>query len=388
MKIAIGIFRLLPRGGLEDHALRIADELARRGHEITLHTTGRLPDVDLATVALDRRRKPLTNHGRMTAFAADFKRATQRRFDRIVGFQPMPGIDVLFLADHLRNRPDASLLKRLSPRFRAYARLKPAVSRRIENPGDGADAPQMQAFIQRYPSRARVAILPPTIAKKRAANIAFSNCASNGGQLRMTQRPTWLWLGLQPHVKGLDRVVEALAQVPPPPWSAASRKATASFGNSAGRRSSAFQPDPLARLSPERSAGAFAAADVLAHPARVDVTGAVILEALINGLPVVATDCCGFAPHVERSGAGALLGSPFDAKDLVAALAKVCGPENATFSANGIAYGESPELYSGLSVACDLIEAAAWPRDLMMAADPGSSQATSAANEGGGAWSR
>ena len=109
VKIAIGIFRLLPRGGLEDHALRIADELARRGHEIVLHTTGKLPDVDLATVALDRRPKPLTNHGRMAAFAADFKRATHGRFDRIVGFQPMPGIDVLFLADHLRNRPDASL---------------------------------------------------------------------------------------------------------------------------------------------------------------------------------------------------------------------------------------------------------------------------------------
>ena len=31
------------------------------------------------------------------------------------------------------------------------------------------------------------------------------------------------------------------------------------------------------------------AADVLAHPSRVDVTGAVILEAVVNGLPAVAT---------------------------------------------------------------------------------------------------
>ena len=31
MKIAIGIHRLFPRGGLEDHALRIAAELSRRG---------------------------------------------------------------------------------------------------------------------------------------------------------------------------------------------------------------------------------------------------------------------------------------------------------------------------------------------------------------------
>ena len=132
----------------------------------------------------------------------------------------------------------------------------------------------------------------------------------------------------------------------------------------------------------------FAAADVLAHPARVDVTGAVILEALINGLPVVATDCCGFAPHVERSGAGVLLASPFDAKDLVAALAKVCGPQNAAFSANGIAYGKSPELYSGLSVACDLIEAATWPGEITMAADPGSITSRCRRETGGGSWSR
>ena len=107
MKIAIGIFRLLPRGGLEDHALRIADELARRGHEMVLHSTGKLPDVDLATVALDRRREAPDQSRPHGGFRGRFQAATHGRFDRIVGFQPIPGIDVLFLADHLRNRPDA-----------------------------------------------------------------------------------------------------------------------------------------------------------------------------------------------------------------------------------------------------------------------------------------
>ena len=128
-------------------------------------------------------------------------------------------------------------------------------------------------------------------------------------------------------------------------------------------------------------------ADLLAHPARVDVTGAVILEAVINGLPVVATDCCGFAPHVVRSGAGKVIRTPFDAEGFAAALVAVGGPENTALSANGIEYGQSPELYSGLAVACDLIEAAVWPRQITMAEDAGRPRMP-AAQAGSQTWSR
>jgi UDP-glucose:(heptosyl)LPS alpha-1,3-glucosyltransferase len=108
---------------------------------------------------------------------------------------------------------------------------------------------------------------------------------------------------------------------------------------------------------------------VLAHPARVDVTAAVILEALINGLPVVATAECGFAHHIEEADAGKIVPPPFDGATFARLLAEVCGPRNATFSANGIAYGEAPELYSGLTLACDLIEADAWPIEITAAAE-------------------
>ena len=85
VKIAIGIFRLLPRGGLEDHALRIADELARRGHEVTLHTTGKLPDVDVgdrlagpAPKALDQSRPHDGIRGRLQAGDAGAFRSNRR----------------------------------------------------------------------------------------------------------------------------------------------------------------------------------------------------------------------------------------------------------------------------------------------------------------------
>ena len=202
--------------------------------------------------------------------------------------------------------------------------------------------------------------------------------------------PVWLWLGLQPHIKGLDRVIEALALVP---------AATLLVGGVASgdgkldapvRRAAQLGVSDrirwLGHLPVQDVPGHFAVADVLAHPARIDVTGAVILEALINGLPVVATNCCGFATHIERSGGGIVVPcSPFDVKDFAAALSKVCGPENAALSRKAVAYGKSPELYSGLSVACDLIEATIWPKELTMAAGAVASQRAAAMTTGTGA---
>lgn len=397
MNIAIGIFRLLPRGGLEDHALRIVAELTRRGHDVTVHTTGEVPDVGLQVAPLDRRPQPLTNHGRMTAFAAAFERAARGRFDRLVGFQPVPGVDVLFLGDHLRDRPGVPLLKRMLPRFRAYARLEAgcfgAGCRTLVM---GLARPQMEAFVRRYPgSEPRIAILPPTIAEARRRPHLRTMEARRQMAARLGvagDRQTWLWLGLQPHVKGLDRVIEALALVPDADLlvagpSQAGRELEA-LKRKATRLGVAHRIRWLGYVASEDVPACFTVADVLAHPARVDVTGAVILEAMINGLPVVATSCCGFAEHIELGGAGAIVASPVEARDLAAALARVCGPENAAMSANGIAYGMSADLYSGLSVACDLIVAPAWPEDATMAAGAGASATARAPTTGSLAWSR
>jgi UDP-glucose:(heptosyl)LPS alpha-1,3-glucosyltransferase len=379
VKIALGILKLSPRGGLEDHALRIAAELAGRGHEVVLHATGKLPDTGVAAVALDRRAKALTNHGRVSAFAEDFEKATRHGFDRVVGFHPMPGLDVLFLADHLRGHGDAPVLKGLLPRFRTHARLEASCfGRGSATRIMGLALRQMRAFAERYPeSRSRIVVLPPTMSDvRRRPDLRIDELRrQTAARLRIDARqPTWLWLGLQPHIKGLDRVIEALAATP---------GATLLIGGIApGNRKLAAVERKIVQLGIEKRIRwlgfvasqdlpeIFAAADVLAHPARVDVTGGVILEALTNGLPVVTTDCCGFSTHVEKSGAGQVISAPFRIEAFVAALNKVAGPLNAAMSRQGIAYGGSPALFSGLALACDLIEADHWPDELTMAGVP------------------
>src|SRR5206468_13007550 len=78
-----------------------------------------------------------------------------------------------------------------------------------------------------------------------------------------------------------------------------------------------------------------AAADLLVHPARADTIGTVILEAVVNGLPVVTTAVCGYAGHVREAEAGAVVPEPFAPRSLVAALREASDPRRASdWSAN------------------------------------------------------
>jgi UDP-glucose:(heptosyl)LPS alpha-1,3-glucosyltransferase len=77
--------------------------------------------------------------------------------------------------------------------------------------------------------------------------------------------------------------------------------------------------------------------------------GVVILEALVNGIPVVTTEVCGFSFHVRRAEAGMVITEPFTALKLINALREAINPFRwETCSANAAAYGADPQLYRGL----------------------------------------
>jgi UDP-glucose:(heptosyl)LPS alpha-1,3-glucosyltransferase len=54
------------------------------------------------------------------------------------------------------------------------------------------------------------------------------------------------------------------------------------------------------------------AADLLVHPARSELAGHVLIEAMAAGLPVLVSDICGYAFHISQAGAGELVPNPFD----------------------------------------------------------------------------
>jgi len=172
-------------------------------------------------------------------------------------------------------------------------------------------------------------------------------------------RPVWLWVGAQPQTKGLDRVIAALPAQPTAILLVVGAASDAGEGRAAAVQAQHLRVADRVRFFGYREdiPKFFAAADVLVHPARLDTTGQVILEAMVNGLPVIATDCCGFAEHIRAATAGVVLKEPFAQSALEAALVRIAEPAlAATFSRNGIDYGRNAVPLDGLAVAADVIE--------------------------------
>jgi UDP-glucose:(heptosyl)LPS alpha-1,3-glucosyltransferase len=362
-RVALAIFRLAPAGGLEQHALRLAEALARRGAAVTLLTTRPPVAPSPAGVALELiAPRGRTNHGRLAAFGADAARAAAGRFDVTVACHAVPGFDVIFCADPSRARPGP--LRRWLPRYAAYARLERAAFA----PGRLGRAlllssAQLEGFVRNAGApRERLALLPPTVDRQRRAPAAAADRAAARSRLGLDAGAgVWLWMGLQPRTKGLDRALRALAEAP------AARllvcgldpagRAGARMRRLARRLGVAPRVTWLGFVDEAGLLDAFAAADLLVHPSRADVTGTVILEAMAGGLPVITTAVCGYGEHVSAAGAGVVLPEPFRAADLAAALAAAPARRSA-WSANARAYACRDELYSGLERAADLILAA------------------------------
>jgi len=172
----------------------------------------------------------------------------------------------------------------------------------------------------------------------------------------------WLWLGLQAHTKGLDRALAALAAVPDARLLVCGLDPAGRGGAAMGRLAERLGVSPRVRwlgfVDDAALGRAMAAADLLVHPSRADVTGTVILESMANGLPVVTTAVCGYGEHVTAAGAGVVLPEPFAAEALAAALAGATPVRLADWSQRALAYAGRDELYAGLERAADLILAA------------------------------
>jgi UDP-glucose:(heptosyl)LPS alpha-1,3-glucosyltransferase len=368
-RIALAIQRLAPAGGLEQHCLRLAEVLTGRGAQVTILTTesplsAPCPGVRLTQIA----RHGLTNHDRLCRFADDAAKAGARgEFDLTVAFHAIPGFDAIFCADPSRARPSG--LRRWLPRYRTFARLERAAlqagSTRLVLLLSTA---QQAAFARSHGElRPRVAVLSPTVDRSKFVAAAPSDADKAAARSALGMEPgvaAWLWMGLQPKTKGLDRAITALRRFPQARLivcgPAANVSGAAAWPNRLASRLGVqerlvwlgFVEEPEVRR-------AMAAADLLLHPSRADVTGTVILEALACGLPVVTTEVCGYGQHVLAAGAGRVLAEPFRQDDLETALADADAGTLRRWARNAYAYAAQPQLYRGLDEAADLILATA-----------------------------
>lgn len=368
MKMAFALFNYFPYGGLQRNCINIARACHERGHEVHVFAgkwDGPVP------AWLNRHLLPwqgLSNHARAQRFTVSLKQALDAApADVLVGFNRMPDLDVYYAADPCfveKSAQDHGPWFRLTRRYRTYAGFERAVYGADSDTQILAVAEAQIPYFQRWygTPAGRFHVLPPGIQRDRMAGPdADALRASARQELKLTEADHLvLMVGSGFRTKGVDRAIQALADLPevlatntrllvigsddPVPFERQARQLGVADKVQflAGR-------DDIPRF--------LQAADGLIHPAYHENTGNVLLEAVVAGLPVLATDVCGYAPYIDRAHAGLIHRSPFDRQRLAQELATLLtSDEREMWRANGIRFGQTEDLYHRAEFAASVIE--------------------------------
>lgn len=370
MKIALAIVSLFASGGLQRDCLSLARILRRRGHDVHLIAARCANDIKARNDVTVLPLRHLTNHGRDASFARALQAATHGKFDVVVGFNKMPGLDVLYCADRSVWATSLPVWKRWLPRQHVRSGLEEACFGK--NSGTrilllSARAADEYRSAWDTPG-ARITVLPPTVSRERIRpDLRTPQFRSEiRRSLGLEAADTvWLFVAAYPYTKGFDRLLHALSEregvrVVVAGVTAGDRDVIKAVG-----RAKPTGLDQIISFLGHREdiPELMAAADVLVHPARYDMTGGVILEAICSGLPVITTDACGFADHVRAADAGIVVDTPFDANRLDEALNVVNKPGVLeTWSQNASRYAAANDFTRGLHEAADVIEGVATRR--------------------------
>ncbi len=367
MRIAFAIMKLFPGGGLQRDCVGIARHCRQRGHDVVIFTSFKdesdFAD-DLAVVVLPIRQR--TNHRMVEEFAASFRwAAALQQFDLLVGFDKLTHLDVLYCADpsiYFRMRKER--FRFLIPRYRTYLALERATFERGRRTKVLAvSQKQLNEYRDAWHTAAeRLSLLPPTVSSARRRPEYRRNGVHEASRADFGFTPLdWVWIaiGVQPHTKGFDRAIRALREFPSAKLLVVglvetSTRAAEALAARAKRLGLAHRISFLGHR--EDIPDLMAAADLLVHPARHDTTGTVILEAVVNGLPVVTTSVCGYAQHVIAAEAGIVIDEPFDSWAFAAALSVAeDAARRSRWSASAERYGAQPFLYDGRMRAAEMI---------------------------------
>jgi len=369
MRLAFLLFQYSPHGGLQRDFRRLVAELAQRGHQCRIYCIVWQGE---ALEGVEIRRVPATaigTHRRSQRFHA-WVRADLARdaVDGVIGFHAMSGLDIYYATascyqdETLRERGP---LYGRSARHRHFATWEAAVFA----PGGATQvlllsASQRDGYLQHYHTPPqRMHLLPAGVAlDTRTPPHAAERRKAIRNKLGVeAQELTLLFVASRFFSKGLDRAFTALAHLRSAQPSVKSRLLVA--GQDKSRR---FQrlarrmdiADGVEFLGGREDVGdLMLGADLLMHPARTEAAGTVLLEALAAGLPVVATEVCGYAQHVKAARAGILLPEPFSQEQLNRAVLRcIDGVYRAECRESALLYARLTDLYGKHGAAADLIE--------------------------------
>lgn len=368
MKFAFTLIKYFPFGGLQRDFLRIAEACLARGHQVDVFTPSWEGEIPSGLNVMLVEPKAFSNHQRRLSLAREVQRRTRGgAYDAVVGFSKMPGLDVYFAGDSCFAERAARkpFWYRWSGRCKTYLMLERAVFDRSARTRILLLAEKDRDTYRQYyhTPRERFHVLPPGISRDRLA-------PADAGDIRRGLRreigiaqeaPMILMVGSGFRTKGTDRAMHAFAALPEPLAKNAVLVIVGRDNFNPFRRLARRLriDDRLVFFHGRDDIPRFLfSADLLLHPAYRETAGIVLIEAMAAGLPVLASDVCGYSPYIARAEAGRLVPSPFRQETLNRLLADMlASPQRHRWSRNGRDYVQRHDVFSMHARAADIIEA-------------------------------
>lgn len=370
MKIAFILFKYFPFGGLQRDFFRIASICAQQGHEIEVYTLswqGAKPEnFNVCIVPV----KAITNHQRYRYFELWVQdRLKTHPADITVGFNKVSQLlDIYYAADTCyeeKTETFHSWLYRLGNRYKYFY----AAERSVFAPDSKTEILIISAvqkpIFQRYygTPEERFHLLAPGISKDRQApeNALWRRSVFRQKIHLQEDDLLMLLIGSGFKTKGVDRALLAMRSLP---TNLLAHTRFIVIGQDNPRQFNSYAKKLelgkyVTILAGREDIPDFLlGADLLIHPAYNENTGTVLLEAMVAGLSVLATDVCGYAHYIEEAEAGVVIKSPFSQRVLNEALVAMLDSKEKRrqWQENGLKFAASADIYSMPEQAVELIE--------------------------------
>ncbi|MBN2375449.1 MAG: glycosyltransferase family 4 protein [Sedimentisphaerales bacterium] len=359
-ELAFIIERYFEFGGLQRDMQRFALACARAGHKVTVFTScwdsTEQPPFKVEIVDF----KMSANHQtikKIEDFVHDLRQAN--RFDCIIGFNRVGGLDIYYGGDtclKAKLRQQHRMWLRFLPRYRTYLELEAAVFGPKSKMDIMLISPTESATFQQVYQTApdRIHLLPPGIDRDRLLGNPLTGEKRNQFRRTLDVRDEdflILAVGSSFQTKGIDRTIAAIAALPDELKNSC-RYIVVGLGNQKKFQAIAQQKgigNHISFTGGRRDISNFYyAADVLLHPARTENTGTVLLEAMVVGLPVIATENCGYAHYITQANAGQICPVPFDQLQFNSMLTEILAHDERRiqYSKNGCDFCKNADIYS------------------------------------------
>lgn len=369
MRFAFIIFNYFPFGGLERDFMAISLECLKRGHWIDVFTMQWEGEIPSGIHITHIQSNGLSNHQKVRKFAQNLSsRLNHSDYDLIFGFNRLPGLDIYYAADVCyvkRIERQRNFLSKLTPRYRLFSAYEKAVFSPESTTEiiylSEQEKNNYQAVYNTPDQRFHYA--PPGVDKQfMQSYLSNENKQIIRKEFNIAENDKFLLMvGSNFQTKGVDRSIRSLASLP-----SDLKKSTHLFiiGKGDNKKFLALAQklgteNNVHFLGGRNDVPRFlSGADLLLQPSLTENTGNAIVEALVAGTPVLATQTCGYAEHVVKAQAGKIIScSPFRQEEMDKLLKEMLtSSAQNKWKHNAMSYADQTDLYDRPIVVVDLLE--------------------------------